>query len=97
MKALPRRRLFVHRLRQRQPRGFDLRSEDGVVAVHVAPTETGIFVERTYAHPATPLIVMAMLFEDAQQFAAWCDADAVRFDYPMLFRALKRDGHALFR
>ena len=95
MKPRPRRRLFAPR--QRRPCGFDLRSEDGVVAMHVAATETGVFVERKFSHSTPALIVMAMLFDDAERFAAWCDADVARFDYPMLFQRLKRDGHALFR
>ena len=97
MKPRPRRRLFAPRPWHRRPRGFDLRSEDGVVAMHVAATDTGVFVERTLAHSTQALIVMAMLFQDAERFAAWCDADVVRFDYPVLFPTLKRDGHALFR
>ena len=39
---------------------------------------------------------MAVLFKDAAGFGDWYDADVIRFDYPMLFIALKRDGNALF-
>lgn len=51
----------------------------------------------TCIHLSMAVIVMAMLFDDAARFGAWCDADAVRFNYPMLFRNLKRDGSAFFR
>jgi hypothetical protein len=98
VKPLPaRRRLFAQRPRRWQATGFDLRSDDGVLAMHVEPAETGLFVEMTCTHPSTAVIVMAMLFNDVDRFGAWCDADAVRFDYPLLFRNLKRDGSALFR
>ena len=92
-----RRRLFAVRPRRWQAHGFDLRSEDGVLAMHVEPAETGLFLEMTYTHRSMAVIVMAMLFNDVDRFGAWCDADAVRFNYPMLFHKLKRDGSALFR
>ena len=98
MKPPPvRRRLFPPRPRRWQTHGFDLCSDDGVPAMHVEPAETGLFLEMTYAHPSMAVIVMAMLFDDADRFGAWCDADAVRFNYPMLLHNLKRDGSALFR
>ena len=98
MKLPPvRRRLFAQRPRRWQTQGFNLRSDDGVLAMHVEPAELGLFLEMTYAHPSMAVIVMAMLFDDADRFGAWCDADTVRFNYPMLFRNLKRDGSALFR
>lgn len=93
----PRRRLFGRRPQRWLPRGFDLRSEDGVLAMHVEPADSGVFLEMTYTHPSTAVIVMAMLFDDPERFGAWCDADAARFAYPMLFHCLKRDGSALFR
>ena len=96
--ALPsRRRLFALRPRRWQPRGFDLRSDDGVLAMHVEPAASGLYLEMTYSHPSTTVIVMSMLFDDPERFGAWCDADSERFHYPLLFHSLKRDGSALFR
>ena len=65
--------------------------------MHVEPAEMGVFVEMTYSHPSMAVIVMAMVFDDRERFGAWCDADAARFNYPMFFHNLKRDGSALFR
>ena len=64
------RRLFAQRPRRWQTHGFDLRSEDSVLAMHVEPAESGLFLEMTYAHPSMAVIVMAMLFDDADRFGA---------------------------
>ena len=95
MKPSTARRFFAVQT-SRPQRGFQLRIEDGVMDVHVAASAMGVFVQRSYAPPNRAQEVMAVLFKDAAGFGDWCDADVIRFDYPMLFIALKRDGNALF-
>jgi hypothetical protein len=37
-------------------------------------------------------VVQSALFKSAESFVHWCDADHVRFDYPLVYVSLKRDG-----
>jgi hypothetical protein len=41
-------------------------------------------------------VVQTVLFTDSGAFDRWCDTDATRFDYPVLYVRLKHDGDALF-
>lgn len=36
-----------------------------------------------------------MIFADHDSFSRWCDAEATRFDYPLIHNRLKRDGNVL--
>ena len=74
-----------------------LRSDDGVIAFSLAPTSHGVFVERVQLRSGKTRIVQATLFTDDASFNRWCDADAVQFEYPVVYVNLKRSGDALFR
>ena len=39
--------------------------------------------------------MQCLQFIGAAQFERWCDADLVRFEHPLLYVSLKRDGHDL--
>jgi hypothetical protein len=80
-----------------RPRGTTLRSDDGIIEFTLSPTAHGVFVERVQLRPGTARTVHSTLFADEQSFERWCDADAVRFEYPVVYISLKRDGDALFR
>jgi hypothetical protein len=71
-------------------------SDDGVVAYRLAPTPWGVLVERALRRPGKGRVVFTTLFSDDQTFERWCNADPVRFEYPLLHVNLKRDGKALF-
>jgi hypothetical protein len=73
-----------------------LRSDDGIIQFRLAPVERGVFVERLQKRPGTARIILATVFTEDSSFSRWCDADALRFDYPLIYVALKRNGHALF-
>lgn len=80
----------------RRPLGTTLRSDDGVIEFTLAPTTHGLFVERAERRPGTARVFQSTLFTDDKSFNRWCDADAVRFDYPDVHVNLKRNGAALF-
>jgi hypothetical protein len=40
--------------------------------------------------------VQAVVFASASQFRRWCDADALRFEYPLVARSLIRHADELF-
>lgn len=57
------------------------------------PTTTGLLVERTQSRPLGTCLVQTMFFKDLRMFERWCDAEPTRFDDPMRFSQLRRDGH----
>ena len=75
--------------------GMTMRSDDGVVAFTLARAPAGIYVERVQERHGRGRIVMTAIFTDDEGFRRWCDADPVRFDYPLVHVNVKRHGRAL--
>ena len=75
--------------------GQPLRSDDGAVEYCLTPVPTGLFVERILTRNDNTRAVLATVFVDRASFNHWCDADATRFDYPLIYMSLRRDGNAL--
>ena len=73
-----------------------LRSDDRAIEFHLVPTERGLFVERVRTVLGVTRVVQIVHFEDDASFNRWCEADSVRFDYPMIHVKLKSNGAALF-
>jgi hypothetical protein len=97
--------LHARRLRQREARvaahpsaegdlALRLRTEDGALVFVLRPAASGLVVERTQRRPLGACFVQTLLFSDQDGFARWCEADAVRFDEPVLYDRLRREGHA---
>lgn len=74
-----------------------LASEDGAVSFVVTGTTGGLYIERTQRRPLGAQLVQAMVFDDTAAFKRWCDADPIRFDYPVLHGRLRRQGDDYFR
>ena len=73
-----------------------VRSSDGALVVTMQRTSHGMFIERVLQHPGTSRVVLDVVFDSAEQFRRWCDADRARFDYPLLYASLARHADALF-
>lgn len=73
-----------------------VRSDDGALVVTLQCTPDGMFVERTIQRPGMSRVVQAVVFDTADQFRRWCDADQARFDYPLLYSSLTRNADAIF-
>jgi hypothetical protein len=56
-----------------------------------------LFVERVEQRKPGARVVQSTLFRDAAAFTRWCEADAVRFDYPMIYVRLKRHGDVVLQ
>lgn len=72
-----------------------LRTEDGGVAFVLRSATSGLTVERTQRRPLGACLVQTLLFTSHESFARWCEADAVRFDEPVLYDRLRREGDVL--
>ena len=81
--------------KDREPPDRLLASEDGGVAFVLRPSNAGLYVERTQRRPLDTHIVQSMVFESFEVFLRWCEADPVRFDHPVLYKRLRRDGDDL--
>lgn len=76
--------------------GVVLRSDDGRLFYWLRATRAGLWVQRDRRRlDSRARLVQSHLFETPTAFARWCDADSVRFDYPVIFTRLHREGHAL--
>lgn len=74
-----------------------LRTDDGALEFHLSAANGGLFVERVDQRDPTARVVQSTLFRDAAAFTRWCEADAVRFDYPIIYVSLKRHGDGVLR
>ena len=57
----------------------------------------GLYVEREEIPRRGLRTMQSLRFVNAAQFNRWCDADPVRFEHPLLYVSLKRDGDDLWR
>lgn len=81
----------------RDPASKTVRSEDGAIAFTLWRARTGVFVERVQHRRGRGVVVHSTMFTDGSSFERWCDADAVRFDYPLVHLTLKRHGSTLLQ
>lgn len=75
------------------PGEFVLASKDGTVAFALRATTVGLLIERTQQQPGGARLVQTMVFSDLVTFDRWCAAEPIRFDAPVLYDQLRRDGH----
>lgn len=76
--------------------GIVVQSDDGAVRFQLRSTRWGLWVQRERRTvPQRARLVQSVVFTDAIGFSRWCEADSVRFDYPIVFSTLRRAGSAL--
>ncbi|RYF58750.1 MAG: hypothetical protein EOO27_11540 [Comamonadaceae bacterium] len=80
----------------RRPQARTVSSDDGSVSFTLARMPGGVLVERVQFRGGTARVVQTALFTDDESFRRWCDADTLRFDYPLLHVSLRHDGNDLF-
>ena len=108
IRPLGEKRALLHAQRQRADKvrfvarpaaGADgallLRTEDGAIAFVLRSAASGLTVERTQRRPLGACLVQTLLFTGREAFARWCEADTVRFDEPVLYDRLRREGDVL--
>lgn len=78
--------------------GVVVESDDGGVCFRLRPTRSGLWVQRDRRRKDSHVrLVQSVVFDSSERFARWCDADSVRFDYPAVFSAIRREGGALLQ
>jgi len=87
------RRALQARRAQSAARAAGLTAAGNHVAFDLRLTPTGLLVERTQSRALGACLVQTLLFTDLWRFERWCDAEPTRFDDPVRFSQLRRDGH----
>lgn len=68
-------------------------SKDNAVAFNLRATTLGLLIERTQSQPLGARLVQTMVFTDADSFDRWCASEPIRFEDPVLYDQLRREGH----
>lgn len=68
-------------------------SKDATVTFALRATAYGLLVQRTQCQLDGCRLVQAMMFADQPRFDRWCDREPMRFEDPMVYDRLRREGH----
>lgn len=90
------RRRVVRPVFARRSSAVTATSDDGVIAFKLVSCAGGVHVERSQFRAGSGRIVQSMRFQDDASFVRWCEADRLKFSYPLLYAHLTRSGCALF-
>lgn len=71
-------------------------SDDKVLVFQLSARPGGISVRRSERRSGGEQVTQSVRFTDESAFARWCESDALRFAYPLLFSKLTRSGRDLF-
>jgi hypothetical protein len=63
------------------------------VAFVLRATSQGLLIERSQGERLGPRLTQTLVMADSEAFERWCAAEPVRFEDPVLFDQLRRDGH----
>ncbi len=78
--------------------GIVIKSDDGNVCFRLRPTRSGLWVQRDRRREESHArLVHSVVFASIDGFARWCESDSVRFDYPIVFSTVRREGGALLQ
>jgi hypothetical protein len=70
-----------------------LASKDARVIFALRATAVGLLIERTQRPVVGTRLVQVMVFVDLPAFDRWCDSEPIRFEDPMLYAQLRREGY----
>ena len=73
-----------------------LTSEDGTLSIRLKRIDDCVHMERSRRRARSSAVVQVSDFGDESSFVRWCESDRLRFNYPLLFANLRRNGRALF-
>lgn len=70
-----------------------LASTDGSIEFILRASQNGLLVQRTQRQAAGTRLVQCMVFGEPGSFARWCESEPMRFENPVLYDRLRRQGH----
>ena len=68
-------------------------SQDGSVGFVLRASLNGLLIERTLWQAIGARLVQCMVFGNPGTFDRWCESEPMRFEDPVLYDRLRRDGH----
>jgi len=68
-------------------------SQDGSVGFVLRASLNGLLIERTLRLAIGARLVQSMVFGDPDAFDRWCESEPMRFEDPVLYDRLRREGH----
>lgn len=71
-------------------------ASSAAVAFGLRLTSSGLLVERKQQRSDGVRLVQTMVFADAACFERWCASEPIRFDDPVLYAQLRREGREAF-
>lgn len=83
--------------RNQQPNVLSLKSQDGTIGFVLRASLNGLLVERTQRQTFGTRLVQCMVFGNQATFDRWCDSEPMRFEDPVLYNQLRREGHDALR
>jgi hypothetical protein len=78
------------------PPGVSVTSDDQVLVFQLNARPGGLAVQRKERRAGGGQVTQSLRFTDEASFTRWCESDALRFAYPLLFSKLMRSGSELF-
>lgn len=76
--------------------GIALANTQATVAFRLVPVPAGLLVERVQHRPAGTVLCQSLLLHDQRQFEAWCAAEPLRLEEPVVWTRLRRAGDGVF-
>lgn len=73
-----------------------VRSDDGVLRLDLRLVGAGLYMQRELHRPRAGRVTQANIFASRDAFRRWCDADSLRFQYPIVHARLMRVADQLF-
>jgi hypothetical protein len=70
-----------------------LASKDARVTFTLRATTLGLLIERTQRPVIGTRLVQVMVFVELSAFDRWCHSEPMRFEDPVLYVQLRREGH----
>lgn len=73
-----------------------VRSDDGLLTLDLRLVDAGLYMQRELRLPRAGRVTQASIFASRDAFTRWCEADPLRFEYPMVHATLLRVAGRLF-
>lgn len=70
-----------------------LATQDASVTFTLRATTLGLLIERAQGQHLGARLVQTMVFAEAGSFDRWCASEPIRFEDPVLYDQLRREGH----
>ena len=81
------------RLQTRKSDVLPLFSKDGLVGIVLRASNGGLLIERTQRQEIGSRLVQCMVLGDTSAFDRWCESEPMRFEDPVLYDRVRREGH----